>query len=276
MTEALRFTGNPELRNPTLIVGWTMDAGRLGSRVTDHLISSLGAEPFCEIEPVDFFPLGGVTIYNDLILFPESRFYASAEKDVIIFKSTPPSHEWYRFLNLILDVALDGCHAGQVYTVGSMIAFGPDSAPRQFFGTMNSGELKEELSDYGLTREIDFQTPPGGRPTLNSFFLWCAKRRGLRGANLWVPVPFYLVSSDDPAAYRKPLEFLNHRLGLGMDLADMAERQKVQDDRMERLRLALPEADRTIRKLENSTRLTEGEGEKLARQVEEYLRENAG
>ena len=264
MTEALRFTANPELRNPTLIVGWTMDAGRLGSRVTDHLISSLGAEPFCEIEPVDFFPLGGVTIYNDLILFPESRFYASAEKDIIIFKGTPPSHEWYRFLNLILDVAQDSCHAGQVYTVGSMIAFGPHSAPRQFFGTMNSGELKEELSDYGLTREIDFQT------------LWTAKRRRVRGANLWVPVPFYLVSSDDPAAYRKPLEFLNHRLGLGMDLADMAEREKVQDDRMERLRLALPEADRTIRKLENSTRLTEGEGEKLARQVEDYLRENAG
>ena len=154
-----------------------------------------------------------------------------------------------------------------------MIAFGPHTAPRQFFGTMNSPALKEALSGYGLTREVDYETPPGGRPTFNSFFLWAAKRRGLPGANLWVPVPFYLVSSDDPEACRKPLEFFNDWLGLAVDLGDLDERARTHGETMDRMRATLPEVDETIRKLESATRLSEGEGEKLAGEVERFLGE---
>lgn len=273
MNDAVRFSARPELRSPALIVGWAMDAGRLGTRVTDYLIKKLGGQPFCDIEPVDFFSLGGVTIADDLVLFPESKFYACAEKDVLVFRSPPPGYQWYQFLNLVLDVA-ESCHVKEVYTVGSMIALGPHTAPRQFFGTASSPQVKEELSGYQLTREVDYETPPGGKPTLNSFFLWTAKRRNIPGANLWVPVPFYLLSADDPAAYRKPLEFLNDRLDLAMDLADLDEQVRKQNERIDRMRAARPEVDKSIGKLEGAMRLAEGEGEKLAREVEEYLREN--
>jgi proteasome assembly chaperone (PAC2) family protein len=273
MTELVKFSSRPEFRNPTLVAAWSMDAAGLGWRVTDYLVSKLGGQPFCHIEPVDFFPLGGVTIDNDLVEFPESRFYACPEKDLVLFQSTPPGHEWYRFLNLVLDVARDYCHVREFYTVGSMIALGPHSAPRQFFATVSSRELKEELSPYGLTREVDYETPPGGRPTLSSFFLWATKRRSIPGANLWAPVPFYLASYDDPAACKMVLEFLNHRLGLRLELADLDEEARVLDERINRIRASSPEVDGYISKLENSERLAEGEGEKLAKKVEELLRE---
>jgi len=184
MTDVVRYTARPEFRSPTLIAGWAMDAARLGWRVTDYIIRKLDAQPFCYIEPVDFFSLGGVSIDNDLVVFPESRFYACPEKDLVIFQSTPPGYEWYRFLSLALDVAQEYCHVSEFYTVGSMISLGPHTAPRQFFATFGSQEMKEELSPYELSREVNYETPPGGKPTLNSYFLWAVKRRNIPGANL--------------------------------------------------------------------------------------------
>jgi len=274
MNDLLHFLARPELQTPTLVVGWTMDAGRLGTRVTEYLVGELSGQAFCEIEPVDFFSLNGVTIANDVVLFPQSRFYACPDKNLVVFRSTPPSYEWYRFFSLILDVAQDYCHVKEIYTVGSMISLGPHTAPRQLFGTVSSPELKEDLSRYELTREVDYETPPGGRPTLNSFFLWTAKRRKIPGANLWLPVPFYLVTADDPEACRTVLGLLSDRLDLQLDLADLDEQVRKQNERIDRMRAARPEVDKSIGKLESVMRLAEGEGEKLAREVEEYLREN--
>jgi proteasome assembly chaperone (PAC2) family protein len=257
-----------------MVVGWTMDAGRLGSRVTDYLVSKLGGQAFCEIDPIDFFPLSGVTIANDIVYFPESKFYACPEKNLVVFRSTPPSYEWYRFLNLILDVAQDYCHVREIYNIGSMIALGAHTAPRQFFGTLNSNEMKAELSDYSLTREVDYETPPGGKPTLNSYFLWAEKRRHIPGANLWVPVPFYLVSAEDPEAYHSVLGFLDKRLELGLDFTDLDRQAKLQNEKIDRVRAAHSEVDRIISKLEHGLRLEEGEGEKLAQEVGDFLRES--
>ena len=274
MSDLVRTWGQPQLRNSRLIVGWTMDAGGLGGAVTAHLRDELNAEPFAEIEPVDFFALSGVAIINDIVQFPEARFYACPEKNLVIFRSTPPDHGWHRFFNLVLDVARDLCNVKEVYTVGSMIAFGPHTAPRQYFGTVNSPKLKKDLSPLGVTRDMDFETPPGGKPTLNSFFLWTAKRRRVPGANLWVPVPFYLVSVPDPAAHLTMLDLLDRRLELDLDTTGLAAAVAVQDEKIARIRAADPAVDGTIGRLEESQRLAEGEGEKLAKAVQKSLRES--
>ena len=84
------FSRKPELHTPAMVVSWTMDAGRLGSKVADYLVSKLGGESFCEIEPVDFFPLSGVTIANDIIYFPESRFFSGHAKNRLSGKCRQP------------------------------------------------------------------------------------------------------------------------------------------------------------------------------------------
>jgi len=270
--ELLRFLRKPKFRSPSLVIGWDVDAARLGEKVTDYLNIKLGGQPFCEIEPMDFFSLAGVMIENDLVQFPESTFYACPDSDLVVFKSTPPSHEWYKFLDLIIYVAQEYCHVKELYTVGGMVALGAHTAPRQAWATMGTPEIKNTLSSYGLTREVTFETPPGGRPTLNSFTLWTAKKRGIPGANVWVPVPFYLVTLDDPRAQKKALEFLNHRLELELDLKELNEEIRRQDEKIARMRSSDPDIDKSIGKLESNIALSDRENQELVRKVEDFLR----
>lgn len=273
MKDLFRLSQQPQLKSPTLVVGWSSDAGKLGLRVTDYLNKKLGGQSFGEIEPTDFFPLGGVVIEDDLIQFPESKFYYCPEKDLVIFKGDPPSSDWYKFLNLVLDVAEHHCHTKAVYTIGGMVSLGTHTTPRQLLATFNLPELKEELSGYDLERNLYYQTPPGQRPTLNSFLLWVAKRRNIPGVSLWVPTPFYLVSVEDPKAQKKVLEFLDQRFNLGIDFQELNEEIKRQNEKIARMRLEFPEVDQAIGKLESNLRLSEEENEKLLKEIEERLKE---
>jgi proteasome assembly chaperone (PAC2) family protein len=273
--ELLKYMSRPKFHSPALAVCWESDAGQLGAGVLQYIRRELGGEAFCEIDPGDFFPLSGVAIESDVVMFPESTFYALPDRELVIFYSTIPRYEWFRFLNLVVDVAHD-CHAREMYTIGGMIALGPHTSPRDFWATFSTPQIKKSLASYGLSRELDFETPPGGRPTLNSFMLWTAKQRDLPGANLWVPVPFYLVGVNDPKSHRKVLEFMDSRLGLGLSLARLDAEIRRQEEKIARLRREQPDIESIISRLENNVRLSEEEHEKLTKEVEEYLRKNNG
>jgi len=276
MKDPLKFSWQPELQRPSLVVGWSVDASKLGAKVTDYLTRKLGGQSFCEIEPVEFFPLGGVTIEDDLVQFHESKFYACPENDLVVFKSTPPSYEWFRFLSLILDIAEHYCHVRELYTIGGMISLSAHTAPRELLGIFNSPELKKALGHYNLAGGLDYETPPGQRPTLNSFLLWAAKRRNIPGVSLWVPIPFYLVAVDDPKAQRRVLEFFNQRFDLGIDFSDLDAEIRQQNQIIAEVRNSFPDIDESIRRLESNLRLSEEESQGLVEQIEKFLREKRG
>jgi proteasome assembly chaperone (PAC2) family protein len=50
----------PDLRQSSLVLGWSEDVGNLGRKATDYLNQKLKGQEFAEIEPEDFFPLCGV------------------------------------------------------------------------------------------------------------------------------------------------------------------------------------------------------------------------
>ena len=272
MTELLKFSSKPKMRNPTLVVGWEADAARLGSSVTEYLIKNLNAQSFCEIDPVEFFPLNGVAVENDVVQFPQSTFYASTEHDLIIFQSTIPRYKWQKFFNLIIDLAQQYCRVKELYTIGGMITLAAHTVPRESWATFNSLPIKKALSSFQLSRELDFETPPGGRPTLNSFLLWVAKSRDLPGANIWVPVPFYLITVYDAEATRKVLTFLDSKLSLSLDFSDVENSIAQEKERLERLRESSPEMDSYFSKLETNLRLSEEEHESLVKAVEDCLK----
>jgi proteasome assembly chaperone (PAC2) family protein len=273
MTGPLKLSGQPELVRPTLVVSWTMDASRLGTRVADYLNRKLGGQSFGEIEPHEFFTLEGVAIEDNLIQFPESRFYACPKHNLVIFQSTPPAYDWFRFLNLILDVAEHQYQAREMYIVGGMVSLGAHTAPRELMGTFNSPQLKEELSGYDFMGSWDYETPPGQRPTLNSFLLWAAQRRNIPAVTLWVPIPFYLVAVDDPRAQQRVLEFLDQRLSLHLDFSDLDDQIKRQNKRLAEARHRFPEIDESIKRLESNLTLTAEESQKLVRDIEKLLTE---
>jgi proteasome assembly chaperone (PAC2) family protein len=272
MTELLNFSAKPKLRKPTLVVGWEADGAQIGVKVSQYLIKNLNAQPFCEIDPVEFFPLGGVAIENDIVQFPQSAFYACPEHNLIIFQSAFPRYEWFKFLSLIMEIAQEHYHVKEMYAVGSMVTLAPHTVPRDFWATFSSPQIKKTLSRYQLSREMNFETPPGGRPTLNSYLLWMAKTRNLAAVNLWVPVPFYLVNNDDPDAHRKVLEFLDKRVKLNLNFDGIDASVKQQNEKLGRLRQSSPEIDGYIRKLENNLQLTEEEHESLNKAVDDCLR----
>ena len=259
------------LQRSCLIVAWSEDAGKLGPKVTDYLNTKLGCQEFGEIEPDDFFPLGGVSIEDNIAQFPESKFYCCQEKNLVIFKSSPPVSEWYRFLDSVLGVAEDYCHAKELYAVGGMVTLNAHTAPRELLAVVNSPEIKSVLSQCDLNTGMDYQTPLGQRPTLSSFLLWVAKRRNIAGASLRVPIPFYLVTAEDPQACRKILDFFDKRFNLGVDFSDLDEEVARQNDRIAQIRVRSPEVDNYIRKLENNVGLTQEENEKLVKEIEEFL-----
>jgi proteasome assembly chaperone (PAC2) family protein len=119
---------------------------------------------------------------------------------------------------------------------------------------------------------MDFETPPGSRPTLNSYLLWIAKNREIPAANLWVPVPFYLMTGEDPTAQKKALEFLDKRLELGLDYSAIDTGIKQQNEKLRRLRLSSEEIDGSLRKLESNQRLSEEEHENLVKGIGDFLR----
>lgn len=272
MKDRFKSSGQPELRSPSLVVGWSTDAGKLGSRVTDYLNKKLGSRDLDEIEPTDFFPLGGVTIEDDIVRFPESKFYACPQNNLVIFKGDAPSYEWSKFMNLILDVAEHYGPVKELYVIGGMVFLGAHTAPRELIPIFNSSELKQSLSQYNLERNMDYKTPPGQRPTLNSLLLWVAKQRNIPGVSLWVPIPSYLVAAEDPKAQKKLLEFFDQRFSLQIDFQDIDDEIRRQNEKIARVRDSSPEIDDYIGKLESNLRLSENENEKLVKQIEEFLR----
>jgi predicted ATP-grasp superfamily ATP-dependent carboligase len=270
--QAFKIYGKSELRDSSLIVGWREDVANLGTKVIDYLNVKLDTKEFGEIEPVDFFPLSGVSVENDIAQFPESKFYSSPEKNLVIFKSNAPRAEWHKFLNSVLDVAEHYCHVKELYAIGGMVSLSAHTAPREVLPVSNLPAMKKELGQYDLAGGMDYETSPGQRPTLSSFLLWVAKNRGIPAASLWVPVPFYLLATEDAGACRKVVDFFNKKLNLGIDLRDLDEVVARQNEKLAQIRFSFPEVDSYIRNLESNIALSQEDSEKLAKEIEEYLR----
>ncbi len=271
MNDPLKITWQPQLKSPALVVAWSADASQLSTNVSNYLVGKLGGRSFAELEPLEFFPLNGVTIEDDLVQFPESRFYACPEKDLVLFESAPPTYEWHRFLSLVLDFAQNHCHIRELYTMGAMVSLGAHTTPRQILGTFSSAEMKNSLSQYHLSGEWDYETPPTQRPTLNSFLLWAAKKRNIPAVSLWVPVPFYLMAVDDPQGRKMLIDFFNQRLVLGFDLRDLDEEIGRQNTKLAEMRTAAPDINESIGKLEANVMLSDEENQKLIKEVRKVL-----
>ncbi|HXZ94670.1 MAG TPA: PAC2 family protein [Dehalococcoidia bacterium] len=270
--QAFKMYAKKEIQNSSFIVGWNEDVANLGTKVIDYLNEKLSTEELGEIEPMDFFPLGGVAVENDITQFPESKFYYSYEKNVVILKSNAPRAEWHKFLNSVLDVAEHYCHAKELYTIGGMVSLSAHTSSRELLAVSNLPAMKNVLGKYHVDMGMDYETPPGQRPTLSSFLLWVAKNRGIPAASLWVPIPFYLVSTEDFAASKKVVDFFDKRFALGIDLKELDDAVASQNEKLAEIRFSFPEVDSHIRNLESNVALSQEDSEKLAKDIEEYLK----
>ena len=263
----LEIYKTPKLHSPSLIVGWqTRDIGKLGPRVIDFLNEKLGGREVAEIKPLGFFPFGGVRFKDDLVLVPESKFWACEKDNILIFRSDEPVFEHYQFLNLVLDFAEHHCHANELYTLSGIVSFIAHTRSRRILTVFNKAELKERLQGYGL-ENMTWEGPPA----ISSYLLWLAKRRGIPGVSLWPEIPFYLATREDPQAIKLTLSFLNKRFNLGLNLGEFDLEIRDQNEKIAQLRKEDAEINKYIDMLESGLRLDEEEQLKLAEKVYELL-----
>ncbi len=127
-----------------------------------------------------------------------------------------------------------------------------------------------------MINDLNYETPMGQKPTLNTYLLWITSKRKISGVNLWIPVPFYFISLDDPKAQKRLLEFFNKRFGFKFDLTEFDTSIKRQNQQINEARDMYPEIDDYFNKLESSIRLSEDENIKLVKLIEEYLKAKGG
>ena len=264
----------PNFQNPSLLVGWEPDIGNLGLRVIDYLNKKLEAEEIGEIEPEGFSTFRGVQIQDNVIQFPESKFYACQKYDLLLLKSSRPQYEHYRFVTLVLDFAQLHCKARELYTIGGIASLMAHTTPRRISTVVNQPKFKEMLASYGLETGMNYESPPGERPSLSSLLSWSARRRNIGGVNLWTIVPLYLAAVEDLKAISDTLWFLDRRFQLNLDFGDFNLEISRQNERLTQLREQSPEINKLIGMLERGIMLNVDENEKLTEEVTAFLKES--
>lgn len=271
MTKDLfKFSGHPEFENPSLIVGWSEDVGKLSPKVIEYLNRKIKSKSFCEIEPAGLFPLGGVAIENNVAQFPVSKFYYSKKNDLVVFDGTEPQFDKYRFLNAILDVAQHHCKVKELFTISGTVSPIAHTEPRKILTVFNQETLQKRLRGCGL-EDMDWE----GTPAISTYLLWAAGKRGIPGASLWPQIPFYLAAGKDFQAVKLILSFLDKRFDLDLDLKELDEKISEQNTKIARLREEDSQINRYIGTLESGLSLSEDEQMELMEQVTELLEESS-
>jgi proteasome assembly chaperone (PAC2) family protein len=273
MKGPLNIFRQTDFRDSAMVVGWGSDVGKLGEAVSNYLIKKLNGQLFYEIEPHEYFQLGSVTIEDDMVQFPESKFYFCPQNNLVIFISAPPAFELYNFLYQVLDIAQNYCSVKEIYAVGGIPSLNTHTVPRQIFGSFNSPEVKKDLCSYDIYCDLDYETPIGQKPTINSYLLWASRKRSLAGIDLSVPVPFYFAALDDFKAQKKILEFFNQRFQIDIDLSVLDEAINNQNKKFNELLYLYPEVNDYFMRLESNLRLSEDDNLKMVKMIEEYLKE---
>ena len=258
----------PEFENPTLIVAWDEDAGKLGPKVIEYISRRLDAKSFCEVEPTGFFSIEGVAVENDIAQFPEGKFYYCGRKDLVVFKGNEPCFERHNFLNGVCDLAQHYCKIRQLYTLGGTVSPVAHTDSRRILAVFNQEQLQQELAGLGL-ENMNWQGPPA----ISSFLLWVAQRRAIPGVSLWTEIPFYLAAGEDFQAIKTTLSFLDKRFDLALDFAELDEQVRRQNAKIDRLRQDDAQIDRYIRMLESKLSLSADEQVELTKKVTEVLEE---
>ena len=270
MKKNFRFSDHPEFENPSMIIGWGRDSGKVSTKVIEFLNEKLKGKSFCEIEPEGFFPFASIAIENDIACFPENRFYYCRRKDLVIFKGNEPRFEQYKFLNTITDLAQNFFRIKEFYTISGTISLETHTGPRKLSAVFNQRQIQEQNRGYGLL-DMDWEGPPA----ISSYLLWIAESRGIPGVSLWPHVPFYMAAGEDLQAVKQTLSFLDKKFNLGLDLRELDKHISEQNTKIDRLREQDSEIDKYISMLEGELSLSEQEQLELTIKVTELLGENS-
>ncbi len=265
--EMFRFSSQPQLEKAVFIIGWAKDTGAVSPEAVGRIAKAAEATSFCRIEPVAFFPVGGVAVQDDVAQFPESQFLYSEAANAVLFHSDEPQTRKYDFLNGIIDLAQHYGKAETLYTVNGLASMIPHTASRRVVGVYSDATMQRKLRPF-VSAGMTWQ----GTPQMSTYLLWLAKSRGLQSAGFWVEVPFYLSDYHDFWAVKAAVSLLGIVLGHHWDLHELDQQIADEDEMLTQLRKDDPDIDAKIRSLEAGEMLGRQEQLELVEAVQSALK----
>jgi proteasome assembly chaperone (PAC2) family protein len=271
----------PQLRRPVMIAafeGWN-DAGDAASGAVAWLRSRWQATRFARLDPEEFYDfqvarpqVALVDGFTRNITWPANDCYAArideVGRDFVLMSGVEPNLRWRTYCETLIGVALDvGCE--MVVTLGALLADVPHTRPIKLTGTAADPELIERL---GLSQSR-YEGPTGIVGVLHD----ACRRAGIPSVSLWAPVPHYVASPPNPKATRALIERLADLLEVPIGVGDLREAGVAWERRVTELLNSNPEVGDYVRQLEERDDEdfddVEGSGERLAEELERFLRE---
>ncbi len=267
----LKIYHQPPLSNPILLAGWlTQDVGNVGAGVISQFRETRKVEEVAELDPLGFFAFEGAIFKNDLIQIPKSQFKASVKDNVLTFSSDEPMYERYQFLKIILDFCEEHFGLSQLYSFNGNPSLISHHHPRRIFVVFNREELRDEFFESDQVEHTSWEGPP----EMSTYLLWLAQKKGIKGINLWVEVPFYLAALEDGRAIKTLLSLMESRYHWGVLTQELDDRINHQEKLLEELRETNSEVDEIMSKLEEEELLEENEQINLSKDVYKHLKKS--
>jgi proteasome assembly chaperone (PAC2) family protein len=284
----LSFITVPTLNRPILVlafVGWN-DAGDSATFAAKFLSQRLGARKFASLDPETFYnfvekrPQVRLRNGEREILWPANEFSYARDtglvQDVIIGMGVEPHLRWHAYIDSILQV-VQSCQVELVVTLGALLADVAYSRPIRLTGSASDPALAQRLH-LSTSR---YEGPTGIVGTLND----ACKRQGLPAISIWANVPHYISATPNIKAALVLVRRVFTLLDFSADLSDLESAASDFDRRVAKVLASDAKVAEYVRRLEERDEDDEEEeahpgntdalpsGEDLARELEEFLRE---
>jgi proteasome assembly chaperone (PAC2) family protein len=278
----------PTLNRPILVLafaGWN-NAGGSATFAAKFLSQRLAAHKFASLDPETFYnfveerPQVRVRNGEREILWPANEFSyvrdAGLVQDVIIGMGVEPHLRWRAYIDAILHV-VQQCRVELVVTLGALLADVAYSRPVRITGSASDPALAQRLH-LSTSR---YEGPTGIVGTLND----ACKRQGLPAISIWANVPHYIPASPNIKAALVLVRRVFTLLDFSADLSDLESAAGDFDRRVANVLASDAKVAEYVRRLEERDEDDDEEeeypgntdalpsGEDLARELEEFLRE---
>jgi len=265
--------------------GWN-DAGTSATFAAKFLSQRLGAHKFASLDPETFYnfveqrPQVRLRHGEREILWPANDFSYARDarlvQDVIVGIGVEPHLRWRAYIESILRVVHE-CHVELVVTLGALLADVAYSRPVRLTGRASDPALARRLH-LSMSR---YEGPTGIVGTLDD----ACRRQGLPAISIWANVPHYIAASPNIKAALALVRRAFTLLDFSADLNDLESAASDFDRRVANVLASDAKVAEYVRRLEERDEDDDDEeeypgntdalpsGEELARELEEFLRE---
>jgi proteasome assembly chaperone (PAC2) family protein len=289
----LRWDERPELRRPALVAGfegWN-DAGNAASRAVSYLSRTWAAKRFASFDSEELWDYTQSRPQVRLesgrtrqLNWPQLELawapLPGRDQDVVLLTGPEPQLRWRGLAEELAQLAHDlGVTTALLF--GALLADVPHTRPVRVSG----GAADPELATLAGVEPSYYEGPTGIVGVVSD----ALARGGVQAVSLWASVPHYVSQSTSPKATLALVDRAARVLGVDVDVAQLQAAAAAYERQIDELVATDEDAVAYVRRLEaedaeashdaagpggEAPHLTSASGERLAAEVERYLREH--